>query len=450
MSSATPGDEGKDAKDAAAAPGGDKKAAKPPADDDWLTAMPEALRKQMQQMLDMYLGAGIIMTKDKFMEMAKQGAEQMGKTVLLTLIRSPAEEFNAVEDGVLEKISKMSPQEATNLLPHAARSCCGPVLEALIRQGADLNSFNFQRGALTAGGAPFAIVAKKARPRLLKMMLESGGADPNAIDSMGWSTLHILALAASDRGNSTEAWQRDMKCDPETAEATRVRQHGDVIESVRVMLEAGADPTLQTSRQAMMTDRIYKERFFPHELLADENGAPCKKEQSETIRTMLLDAIAERGGLPSQRAQDLAAARQRAAHRDAVVDAAQRGGDPLQRAGVTSMILDPSSQMQRQALKLDEATARARLKKSGRARVCDFCSKRSETKLRACGKCKFAFYCDAACQRKAWPTHKQECGSALDRLCLALERNASTIDTQHAAMQMQANEADDARRAAQN
>ena len=53
----------------------------------------------------------------------------------------------------------MSPQEATNMLPHAARACCGPVLEALIRQGADLNSFNFQRGALTAGGAPFAIVA---------------------------------------------------------------------------------------------------------------------------------------------------------------------------------------------------------------------------------------------------------------------------------------------------
>ena len=162
----------------------------------------------------------------------------------------------------------------------------------------------------------------------------------------------------------------------------------------------------------MMTDRIYEERFFPHELLADANGAPCKTEQSETIRTMFLDAIAERGGLPSQRAQDLAAARQRAAHREAVTAAAQQGGDPLQRAGVTSMILDPSSQMQRQALKLDEAEARARMKKSGRARVCDFCNKRSETKLRACGKCKFVFYCDAACQRKASPTHKQECGSA--------------------------------------
>ena len=420
------------------------------AGDDWMERMPEALRKQTRMMLDMYLGAGIIMTQEKFMDMASKGADHIGKTCLLTLIRSPAEEFDAVEDGVLEKISKMSPQQATNMLPHAARACCGPVLEALIRQGADLNSFNFQRGALTAGGAPFAIVAKKARPRLLQMMLESGGADPNAIDSMGWSTLHILALAATDRGGTTEDWQRTLKSDRETAEATRVRQHGDVIESVRVMLEAGADPTLQTSRQAMMTDRIYKERFFPHELLADKNGAPATDETSETIRGMLLDAIAERGGLPSQRAQDLAAARQRAAHREAVTNAAQQGGDPIQRSGCTAMFVTPSSQMQRKALKLGEAEARARMKKSGRARVCDFCNKRSETKLRACGKCKFVFYCDAACQRKAWPTHKQECGSALDRLCLALERNASTIDTQHAAIQMQANEADDARRAAQN
>ena len=233
MKRAAPGEEGKDA----------AKGRGPPRSvdetrDDWMETMPEALKKQMQQMLDMYLGAGIIMTKDKFMEMAKQGAEQMGKTVLLTLIRSPAEEFNAVEDGVLEKISKMSPQEATNLLPHAARACCGPVLEALIRQGADLNSFNFQRGALTAGGAPFAIVAKKTRPRLLQLMLESGGADPNAIDSMGWSALHILALAASDRGGTTEDWQRTLKSDRETAEATRVRQHGDVIGGVEINVAA--------------------------------------------------------------------------------------------------------------------------------------------------------------------------------------------------------------------
>ena len=117
------------------------------------------------------------------------------------------------------------------------------------------------------------------------------------------------------------------------------------------------------------------------------------------------------------------------------------------------MIFNASQQMTRQVLKDGEAAARAHIKenlKSGRARVCDFCSKRSETKLRACGKCKFVFYCDAACQRKAWPTHKQECGSAMDRLCLALERNASTIDTRHAAEQVLANEADDARRAAQN
>ena len=447
MSSATPGDEGKDS---AKGRGPPRSVADVFAGDDWMERMPEALRKQTRMMLDMYLGAGIIMTQEKFMDMASKGADHIGKTFLLTLIRSPAEEFDAVEDGVLEKISTMSPQEATNMLPHAARACCGPVLDALIRQGADLNSFNFQRGALTAGGAPFAIVAKKARPRLLQLMLERGGADPNAIDSMGWSTLHILALAATDRGGTTEDWQRTLKSDRETAEATRVRQHGDVIECVRVMLEAGADPTLQTSRQAMMTDRIYKERFFPHELLADKNGAPATDDTSETIRGMLLDAIAERGGLPSQRAQDLAAARQRAAHREAVTDAAQSGGDPVQRSGCTAMLVTPSSQMQRQALKLGEAEARARMKKSGRARVCDYCNKRSETKLRACGKCKFVFYCDAACQRKAWPTHKQECGSALDRLCLALERNASTIDTRHAAEQVLANEIDDAQRAAHN
>ena len=115
---------------------------------------------------------------------------------------------------------------------------------------------------------------------------------------------------------------------------------------------------------------------------------------------------------------------------------------------------EKSQQMTRQVLKDGEAAARAHikenLKKSGRARVCDFCNKRSETKLRACGKCKFVFYCGADCQRKAWPTHKQDCGSALDRLCVALERNASTIDTQHAAEQVRANEIDDARRAAQN
>ena len=68
-------------------------------------------------------------------------------------------------------------------------------------------------------------------------MLESGGADPNAIDSMGWSTLHILALAATDRGGTTEDWQRTLKSDRETAEATRVRQHGDVVDCVEIRCE---------------------------------------------------------------------------------------------------------------------------------------------------------------------------------------------------------------------
>ena len=92
MKRAAPGEEGKDA----------AKGRGPPRSvdetrDDWMETMPEALKKQMQQMLDMYLGAGIIMTKEKFLAMASQGAEHMGKTCLLTLIRSPAEEFDAVE-----------------------------------------------------------------------------------------------------------------------------------------------------------------------------------------------------------------------------------------------------------------------------------------------------------------------------------------------------------------
>ena len=33
--------------------------------DDWLTALPAPLQKQMQQMVDMYLGAGILMTPAK-------------------------------------------------------------------------------------------------------------------------------------------------------------------------------------------------------------------------------------------------------------------------------------------------------------------------------------------------------------------------------------------------
>ena len=144
----------------------------------------------------------------------------------------------------------MSPQEATNLLPHAARACCGPVLEALIRQGADLNSFNFQRGALTAGGAPFAIVAKKVRPRLLKADARVRRRRPERHRrSMGWSALHILCLCRLGRGNSTEAWHEDDEVRPRDGRSHKARQHGDVIESVRVMLEAGADPTLQTSRQ---------------------------------------------------------------------------------------------------------------------------------------------------------------------------------------------------------
>ena len=54
------------------APGATTVAAKY-AGDDWMAQMPEAMRKQMQLMVDMYLGAGIIMDREKFMELGAQG-----------------------------------------------------------------------------------------------------------------------------------------------------------------------------------------------------------------------------------------------------------------------------------------------------------------------------------------------------------------------------------------
>ena len=429
------------------------------ADEDWMAKMPPAMQKQMKVFVDSFLGAGMLYDKQRFLATAQQSPGQAGfhETVLKRMIRAPGEEFAPAEPKALAKIATLSPTEATHLLPHAARACCGPVLEALIRQGADLNSFNFQRGALTVGGSPFAIVAKKARAPVLELMLRVGGADPNATDAMGWTALHILCLCAGREaaGDLAADFEKALKgCSRAEAEAIAARQHGSVVESVRVMLAAGADPTLQTARQGNTKLRIYSERFFAHEFLADEAGEPLTETNCETIRSMLLDAIAARGGLPSARAQEAAAMQQRAAHREAVTAAAENGGDPLLRAGCTSLMLNASQQMTTAAWKKGEAGVQEDLKQqakqAGRNRICDWCNKRSETKLQACGKCKFVFYCDAACQRRAWPTHKQDCGKALERLCLALERNASRIDTQHAAIQMQANEADDARRAAQN
>lgn len=42
--------------------------------------------------------------------------------------------------------------------------------------------------------------------------------------------------------------------------------------------------------------------------------------------------------------------------------------------------------------------------------ACWFCKKLSETKLKKCGKCHLALYCDQECQKKHWPIHKMACG----------------------------------------
>ena len=46
--------------------------------------------------------------------------------------------------------------------------------------------------------------------------------------------------------------------------------------------------------------------------------------------------------------------------------------------------------------------------------MCSQCSKatgKDGTKLKLCSRCKMVYFCSSACQRLAWPTHKQVCGS---------------------------------------
>ena len=41
--------------------------------------------------------------------------------------------------------------------------------------------------------------------------------------------------------------------------------------------------------------------------------------------------------------------------------------------------------------------------------TCWSCRKPSEKKLKKCGKCHLAYYCDDTCQKKHWPEHKKTC-----------------------------------------
>ena len=47
--------------------------------------------------------------------------------------------------------------------------------------------------------------------------------------------------------------------------------------------------------------------------------------------------------------------------------------------------------------------AYARLQRAG----CAHCGRAAAT--RRCGRCRTALFCDAACQRAAWPDHKRRC-----------------------------------------
>jgi len=48
--------------------------------------------------------------------------------------------------------------------------------------------------------------------------------------------------------------------------------------------------------------------------------------------------------------------------------------------------------------------------------ACFGCAKRFESKLKACGKCKRAFYCSGACQRAHWHDHKPLCDPTLGKI----------------------------------
>jgi hypothetical protein len=44
-------------------------------------------------------------------------------------------------------------------------------------------------------------------------------------------------------------------------------------------------------------------------------------------------------------------------------------------------------------------------------RACAACGKEALQMLK-CSRCKAAFYCDAACQKRHWQEHKAACGAA--------------------------------------
>lgn len=55
-----------------------------------------------------------------------------------------------------------------------------------------------------------------------------------------------------------------------------------------------------------------------------------------------------------------------------------------------------------------DATAEQRFASLQAANICAGCGQRA-VGLRACSRCRAAYYCSVACQRRAWPQHKRVC-----------------------------------------
>lgn len=379
-------------------------------------------------MADMFLGGGIFLDLNdpEAMVQLLQMDPSRGGDLLGTVNRAPGDEFAPVDPRALAKIATLPAAAATNILPHAARSSCAPVIQALVDRGADLNAYNLERGCLTTAGAPLAIVAKKARHKVIELMLNLG-ADANATDATGWTALHIVCHRAS-----RYYWEGGEKSDADVDPHVRdhsATMYGSELESARVLIRAGADPLLQTAAQAGETSRLYAGRFFAHDLLVDERGAPLPG--CRDVLALLRAAIAGRGGLPSPEAQALAAARQRALHRAAAADAVEHGGDPTYRAGCTyqrdRVRVSELREGGEKAEKAVHKALRSDAKRLGRQFVCDYCGKHSNAKLSACARCKFIFYCGRECQRAAWPAHRADCGKALERVCDDFEKRPGAI-----------------------
>jgi len=381
-------------------------------------------------MADILLGGGIFVDlndEKAAVQMLLQMNTNLGGNFLDKVNRAPGDEFAPVDPRALAKIATLPAEAATNLLPHAARSSCAPVIQALVDRGADLNAYSLERGCLTTGGAPLAIVAKKARHKVIELMLNLG-ADADATDATGWTALHIVCHRAS-----RYYWNGGEKSKADAPKELRdhcATMHGSELESARVLIRAGADPLLQTAAQAGATSRLYAGRFFAHDLLVDERGAPLPG--CGDVLALLRAAISGRGGLPSPEAQALAAAQNRALHRAAAADAVENGGDPTYRAGCTSYLHDRVlvNELRGGGEKAEKAVhkaLRSDAKRLGRQFVCDYCGKHSNAKLSACSRCKFTFYCGRECQRAAWPAHKADCGKALERVCDDFEKRPGAI-----------------------